>query len=459
MLDCAYEIPRGRGPDLAVAFRCEQVGTKARSPAAGADRCHGPSTGCGTLMKVPWFRRHFLFRRQLDRIFLDAPDAIFRRMTGRGDWPPYSLRSFVGGAKNFDRVGRVFLDDFRRLGLFNRGTRILDIGCGCGRIARAFAEDGRLQELQVSYTGMDIDRASVEWCQRHITPLNDRFRFYQADCFNPSYNPHGSAAADAYVFPHPDASFDLILATSVMTHLLENDMRHYLAEVSRMLAPGGVAYASFFLFPSLDLAATGAERHGIRFPFRMGNSAVNREDHPTNAVAYGEPYVRSAVQEFGLEIIEPTLYGLQDVLFLTKAPGTWIPAQLVSGWHELEDNCWRWTERAFSVRVHRRQRDNATLRFRFHVPPEHKKVRLRSHVERIPLSCFEYDTPGEQLYISDIPADAWLDDSALIQFQLDQALPPSSQDRRELGVQVMFAECPGSLNRRLEPFTLERQPT
>jgi SAM-dependent methyltransferase len=290
-------------------------------------------------------------RRQLDRLFLDLPDAAFRRVTGRGEWPPSSLRSFVGGARDFDRVGRAFLDEFWRLRLFNRRTRILDVGCGRGRIARALAADQRLQELEIFYTGIDIDRASVQWCHRHVTPVNDRFKFYQADCFNRSYNPNGSTAADAYVFPHPDASFDLILLTSVMTHLLQHDLYNYLAEVSRMLAPGGVAYGSFFFYDSPDDASAGAVRHGIRFPFPRDNYAVNREDYPTNAVAYDEAYVRRIAAELGFEVIEPTLYGLQDVMLFSKAPGTWVPSHLERGWHELEDGCWRWSERTFAVRL------------------------------------------------------------------------------------------------------------
>ena len=400
-------------------------------------------------------------RRQLDRLFLDLPDAAFRRVTGRGEWPPYSLRSFVGGARDFDRVGSTFLDEFWRLRLFSRGTRILDVGCGCGRIARALAGDRRLQELEISCTGMDIDRASVEWCQRHITPVNDRYTFYQADCFNRSYNPQGSTAADAYVFPHPDASFDLIVLTSVMTHLLEHDLYHYLAEVSRMLAPGGVTYASFFLYESLDDAAAGAVRHGIRFPFKRGNYAVNREDYPTNAVAYDEIYVRRTVAELGFEIIEPTLYGLQDVLLLSKAPGTWVQSQLERGWHELENGCWRWTERAFAVRLRRVVPNRATLRFRFHLPAaimdEHKRVRLRAHVEGVPLLSSEYAASGEQLYICEIPDRLWVDGSVLIQFDLDKARAPSPADLRELGLQVAFGECSGPLKRRLEPFVLSQE--
>jgi SAM-dependent methyltransferase len=409
-------------------------------------------------MQIPWFRRDFLLRRQLDRLFLDLPDAAFRWLTGRGDWPPYSLRSFVGGAQSFDRVGSAFLDQFWSLGLFSRGVRILDVGCGCGRIASALAKDRRLQELGVRYMGMDVDRASVEWCQRHITPANDRFSFYQADCLNPTYNPRGAVTADAYVFPHPDASFDLILLTSVMTHLLERDMLHYLSEASRMLAPGGVAYASFFLHESFAAAGEGAARHGIRFPARIGNSAVNREDHPTNAVAYEEPFVRGALQELGLEIIGSPLYGTQDILLLAKAPGWWIPPQLMAGWHALEDGCYRWTERRFSVRLRRGQMGNATVRFRFHLPPaimeQHKTVLLQAKVDGMPLLSREYHSCGEQLFVCEIPAHLWTDGSALMEFELDKALAPSPADGRELGLQVMFRDSSGSLNRRLEPLVL-----
>ena len=412
-------------------------------------------------MKLPWFRHHFLFRRRLDRLFLDLPDFAFRRLNGHADWPPYSLRSFVGGARGFDLVGNFFLDEFWRLGLFSPSTRVLDAGCGCGRIARALAQDRRLQEMEIRYTGMDIDRACIEWCQRHITPVNHRFKFYHADCSNFSYNPNGSSSTGTYVFPHPDASFDLILLTSVMTHLLEGDMIHYLAEVSRMLAPGGVIYASFFLYESLDLAAAGAARHGICFPFRKGNAAVNRDDYPNNAVAYDEPFVRRTVQELGLEIIEPTHYGLQDLLLLSKAPGTWTPPQLMFGWHELEDGYWRWTERVFAVRLERGSLTAVTLRFRFHLPDaimdQHKRVRLTAQVGDMRLPCAEYDAPGEHLYGCAIPEHLWTNGSVLIQFELDKAGAPAPPDLRELGLQVLFGECSGSLKRRLEPFVLSQE--
>lgn len=276
-------------------------------------------------MKIPWFRHSFLARRWLERIFLDAPDFVARAFTRRRHWPPYSLRSFVGGAHGFDQAGTWFLDEFRKLGLFSRGIQILDIGCGCGRLAYALAMDAALRELQINYTGMDVDRAGVHWCQWHISPKNPRFTFYHADCYNRSYNPHGAIAAANYHFPHADASFELILLTSVCTHLLEQELRNYIKEIARLLAPGGVAYATFFLYERSEEVTAGIARHGIAFPFVQGDCAVNREDYPTNAVAYNEAFVRELVQQTGLRIVEPARYGVQDVLLLTR------PADALSG--------------------------------------------------------------------------------------------------------------------------------
>jgi SAM-dependent methyltransferase len=270
-------------------------------------------------MRIPWFRRDFLVRRWLDRLFLDAPDFVARALTGRSHWPPYSLRSYVGGAHAFDQVGRWFLEEFRTRGFFLPNTRILDIGCGCGRLAYALATDAAVRDLQIVYTGMDVDRASIAWCQRNVTPQNAHFSFYHADCYNPSYNPRGRFAAVDYRFPHPDASFQLILLTSVLTHVLEEELLHYIEEVARLLAPQGVAFVTFFLYETSQEAASGIARHGIAFPFARGHGAVNREDYPTNAVAYEEAFVRQLVQQAGLRVIEPTHYGVQDLLLLTRA--------------------------------------------------------------------------------------------------------------------------------------------
>jgi SAM-dependent methyltransferase len=270
------------------------------------------------LPKIPWFRRSYLIRRRLDHLFLDLPDWFIRHLSARGHWPPYSLRAFVGGAKHFDRVGFWFRDELIEQGLLKPGVRILDVGCGCGRVSYPLAADKRVIDWGIDYWGMEIDRKSVQWCQRHITLLNPRFRFYHADCRNPSYNPNGAIEVIDYRFPHPDGSFQLILLTSVFTHVLEPECRHYLAEISRLLSSDGTAYVSCFLFQTEDEARSPAGRHGISFAHPIGRCMVNRIDFPSNAVAYDEAYIRSCVDSAGLCILEPIRYGVQDTILLAR---------------------------------------------------------------------------------------------------------------------------------------------
>jgi SAM-dependent methyltransferase len=393
-------------------------------------------------MQIPWLRRNFLARRRLDRLFLDVPDSVLRSLSGQSYWPPYSLRSFVGEARSFEKIGCWFVEDLNQLGLLGRNARILEIGCGCGRLARPLAVDPKLRELGVSYTGMDVDRAGVDWCRRHVTPLNPRFDFYHADCHNASYNPTGSIPAASYRFPYPDASFDLILLTSVFTHVLPQELTHYLSEIARLLTPYGVAYASFFLYGS-DGESDPSSRHPFEFSAADDNYALTLKDSPANAVAFNEDFVRQALPQAGLKLLGAPRYGGQDLLLITREQNGQYP-DLLSGWHALEWECWRWTERIFAVRLPPHTARTAALRFRFVIADLVLKavgiVRLRAWVNDFALPAKEFFTAGEHTYVQEIPPESLqVGESPVIRFELESALRTPGPDERELGVQVLFS--------------------
>ena len=54
-------------------------------------------------------------------------------------------------------------------------------------------------------------------------------------------------AASSFSFPYEDESFDVVFATSVLTHLLPDAVENYLAEIHRVLAPGGRSFVTYFL--------------------------------------------------------------------------------------------------------------------------------------------------------------------------------------------------------------------
>jgi SAM-dependent methyltransferase len=170
--------------------------------------------------------------------------------------------------------------------------------------------------MNVQYTGMDIDLKAVRWCQRHITSRNPNFRFYHADLWSKSYNPNGQLAARNYRFPHEDHAFDLIILTSIFTHLLEEDLRHYLEELSRLLDSEGTVYASFFTYRSRQEAIEGTGRHPVKFPCYHGRFAVASDEYPEKAVAYDESFLMEMLRAAGFELRGPIMYGIQDACAL-----------------------------------------------------------------------------------------------------------------------------------------------
>jgi SAM-dependent methyltransferase len=96
-----------------------------------------------------------------------------------------------------------------------RDTRTLDFGVGWGRFYRLLMRE--LDDL----TGIDPDQPCIEMC-REMMP-DGRFMHIEPE---PPY-------------PFRSASFDLIYAYSVFTHLAEPLFHAIVAELARMLAPGG----------------------------------------------------------------------------------------------------------------------------------------------------------------------------------------------------------------------------
>jgi SAM-dependent methyltransferase len=185
--------------------------------------------------------------------------------------------------------------------------RVLDIGCGPGRIAAPLTrhlESG-------SYEGFDIVPRSIHWCQRKISARHPRFRFQLADIRNLQYNPTGLQEASAYTFPYSDGEFDLALAASVFTHLRPGEIERYVAEAARVLKPEGRLLASFFLLnedTQQRLAysgrrSLGEEQRDGGFPYRSGDPET-----PEQMIAVFERDVREIYESAGLTI-ESIRYG------------------------------------------------------------------------------------------------------------------------------------------------------
>lgn len=248
-------------------------------------------------------------RLRLHRLY----EAIVERagaLLGQSDplLPPTRLM-FVGGSRrDFRMLGQKWLGTFIRVGGLKPSDDVLDVGCGVGRMAVALA--GYL-DPRAEYRGFDIVPEGIKWCQEAITARHPRFEFQHADIYNKEYNPNGALHAADYVFPYADGAFNFVFLTSVFTHMLPDDVRHYMSEIRRVLRPGGRCLITWFVLDTearkrIDAGATSPLR---RFFKEQGGYWIVAGQTPEAAVAYVEADVRAAYTDAGLTINEPINYG------------------------------------------------------------------------------------------------------------------------------------------------------
>lgn len=122
-------------------------------------------------------------------------------------------------------------------------ARVLDVGCGAGRLCTGLLET-RLPFRK--YVGVDVIPQSVDWCLANLAQP-PRIDFVRLDIHNARYNPTGAIKMDHdFKLPFADASFEIIYAWSLFTHLLLDDSCTYLREFARLLAPGGRIWFTAF---------------------------------------------------------------------------------------------------------------------------------------------------------------------------------------------------------------------
>lgn len=239
--------------------------------------------------------------------------------------PPRRYRRYVGDG-DFHKVGQEFLGYLKELADLQPDSRVLDIGCGIGRIAVALTN---YISPGGSYEGFDIVPIGVEWCQKHITPRYPNFRFTQADIFNKFYYPKGTQQSDSYEFPYGSDSFDVVVLTSVFTHMLPDDVDHYLSEMRRVLKPGGKVLMTFFILDDFSLRSIEAKTTAIPFGASHGTYRLMSEEFPEMAIGFNEPFVRELVRKNELLLQGPILFGawsgrsesrsFQDIVVASKA--------------------------------------------------------------------------------------------------------------------------------------------
>lgn len=187
--------------------------------------------------------------------------------------PDERMQDQFVGRSGADAVtsGAAAHDLFKRLYEQHAGPllphhRVLDFGCGWGRVIRFFLKEIEPDNLY----GIDINERAIAACQA----TNRWCRFLRTAVFPPT--------------DFESDSIELVYAYSVFSHLSEDAHERWLEEFSRIITPGGVIILTTFPRGLLELCA----KWSVSDPdesfeaSRVGRRAVEALGAPGRLAAY-----------------------------------------------------------------------------------------------------------------------------------------------------------------------------
>jgi SAM-dependent methyltransferase len=208
---------------------------------------------------------------------------------------------------------------------------ILDVGCGCGRIAAALTQ---YIDPKSHYTGIDIVPGLIDFARNFITPKYPHFQFLLLNESNSTYDSWRQEGRETGIAKLTEAvsaqSIDLAISVSLFTHLDFAPALAMLASIHQVLKNDGRVFMTVFV---LDAGAVDGIQSGqAAFSFKHrtpgGKLSADRSDDPTFAVAYDDGLLNELIGSAGFRLerrvqgywsIGGTGETFQDALILRKS--------------------------------------------------------------------------------------------------------------------------------------------
>jgi ubiquinone/menaquinone biosynthesis C-methylase UbiE len=237
-----------------------------------------------------------------------------------------------GGIDTWEAISVGHMEQYAKYAPIDKDASVLEVGCGVGRDAIQLAEH---LSSEGAYVGIDIVRASIEWCQANITPRYPNFTFHYLDIKSQIYSAGGSMRVQDIKLPLPSASVDRVILQSVFTHMFYDDIIHYLKEFRRILKPGGKVVASFFVIDEesrrLMEASSSDPAFSLNFAYPYGEGCfITDKECPEGAVAFTPQRLDQMLAKSGMAFDQPIHHGFwcgrqgvtdgQDITVLKVGP-------------------------------------------------------------------------------------------------------------------------------------------
>lgn len=159
------------------------------------------------------------------------------------------------------------------------GKKILDWGCGPGRVLRHLPA---ATSEQCQYFGTDYNRETIAWCMENLPGIHFTLNSLEAR------------------LPYPDHAMDIIYGISIFTHLSEASHSAWFAELKRVIRPGGI-----LVLTTQGEAFKAKLTRKEKSRFDAGKLVVRgqvREGHRTYSAFHPPDFMRSLFH--GMDVLE-----------------------------------------------------------------------------------------------------------------------------------------------------------
>ncbi len=170
---------------------------------------------------------------------------------------------------------------------------VVEIGCGCGRVAHHLRGDW----FKGTYVGIDIDQELLDWSASHFP--REKFTFVLSPHTSATYSAGFVHEGSLFSFPE-NWEKDFIYSTSVYTHLLEREVINYTRESFRILRDNGTMYLTFFCMDSVECGRRWTFQH------KIGEAYVENTRYPEAAVAYSRDFMENLCRAVGFSQVSTT---------------------------------------------------------------------------------------------------------------------------------------------------------
>lgn len=254
------------------------------------------------------------------------PIDLFEQITGKRHplAPPRGL--IFTGSGDFIQSGNALVELCIKQAGLTPQSNVLDVGCGIGRLAVPLT---RFMDGKGNYNGFDVVPDGIEWCTKNITPKHPNFVFKFIPLRNDLYNLDTEKKAGNFVFPYADNSVDLVVLTSVFTHMQHNEVANYLVQIQRVLKPKGKCLATFFIIDEATRTIIQTRPEVMQFDYEFDTYYLHDSKVKDANIAFKYDALQNMIANAGLIVntinkgwwrgtAKQDSFNFQDVVILEK---------------------------------------------------------------------------------------------------------------------------------------------